>query len=288
MIYRKQVNKRINIAITIVVMIWLYFVFTGTEPEIMPDGSKELDNIYVGPATIFFFIFMVFIFFLRNKYLHFSSYWRYNNDNRLVTYVILGLHMIRMERDDSRSQIQFLRITLLKRFQNKHINEIIKDYWRETANSQDVLNWLALHGSRKEAIEVFDFLVDLAYYNHYVNRNEMSFLIQVGAYLKIDKKTVKSILSIRHQQYRRREEQKRKNTRKTIRKGVNYYRNKYLHVLGLNSSSSFDEVKKAYRGLARKLHPDRFHRKSEGEQQAAHERFTEINLAYEKLKELMR
>jgi DnaJ-domain-containing protein 1 len=287
MIYRKQVSNRINIATAIATLIWLYFVFTGTEPIVNIENSKEVDNSYVGPATIVFFFFMGIIFYLRNKLLHFSSYWRYNEDNRLVAYVILGLNMIRLERDDSRSQVQFLRITLSKRFQNEHLNAIIKDYWKEIADSRDVLNWIAIHGSREEAIEVFDFLVDLAYYNEYMNRNEVSFLIQVGAYLNIDKNTIKSILSIREQQYRRREEQKRKRTLQAVRKGKNYYRNKYLRVLGLNGNSSFDEVKKAYRSLARTLHPDRFQRKSEGEQQAAHERFTEINLAYDKLKEMM-
>ena len=287
MVYRKQVNNRINIAVLIVTSVWLFFVFTETEPAINVDGSKEQNNTYIGPATIFFFIFMGFIFYLRNKYLHFSSYWRYNEDNRLVAYIILGLHMIRMEREDSRSQVQFLRMTLSKRFKNEYFNEIIKDYWKEIADSQAVLNWLAMHGSKEEAIEIFDFLVDLAYYNNHVNRNEMSFLIQVGAYLNIDKNTVKSILSIREQQRRKREEQKRENTRQTIRKGKNYHKNKYLRILGLSSDSDFEAVRKAYRKLARELHPDRFVRKSNKEQQAAHERFTEINIAHEKLKELI-
>jgi DnaJ-domain-containing protein 1 len=287
MIYRRQVNNRINIIITIAVVIWLYFVFTETEPHVNAYGSEEPENSYIGPITIFFFIFMALIFFLRNKYLNFSSYWRYNEDNRLVAYVILGLHMIRMERDDSRSQVQYLRMTLSKRFQNNHFNEIIKDYWKEVADSREVLNWLAMHGSNEEAIEIFDFMVDLAYYNNHVNRNEMSFLIQVGAYLNIDKNTVKSILSIREQQRRKREEQRRESTRQTIRKGKNYYKNKYLRVLGLSNESDFEAVRKAYRKLARELHPDRFARKSNEDQQAAHERFTEINIAHDKLKEMM-
>ena len=49
-------------------------------------------------------------------------------------------------------------------------------------------------------------------------------------------------------------------------------------VLGVPRNASSDEVKKAYRNLARRYHPDR----NDGDEQAA-ERFREIAEAYETL-----
>ncbi len=54
----------------------------------------------------------------------------------------------------------------------------------------------------------------------------------------------------------------------------------YYKILGVSASASQDEIKKAYRKLARKYHPD----KNKGDSQSE-ERFKEVNEAYEALKD---
>lgn len=56
-------------------------------------------------------------------------------------------------------------------------------------------------------------------------------------------------------------------------------KNEALNLLGLNNKYTEEEVKKAYRGLAKKYHPD-----IAGEQY--NHKFAEINKAYELLVEL--
>ena len=55
-------------------------------------------------------------------------------------------------------------------------------------------------------------------------------------------------------------------------------------VLGVEEGASQEEVKRSYRSLAKKYHPDRLMKYSDSERVAAQEKFIEIQKAYEKIK----
>lgn len=55
-------------------------------------------------------------------------------------------------------------------------------------------------------------------------------------------------------------------------------------ILEVDPSSSNEEVKKAYRKMANKYHPDKVSHLGEDFQKAAHQKFQKVNEAYEKIK----
>ncbi|MBO2526097.1 MAG: molecular chaperone DnaJ, partial [Bacteroidetes bacterium] len=55
-------------------------------------------------------------------------------------------------------------------------------------------------------------------------------------------------------------------------------------ILGIDSSATDDEVKKAYREMAKKNHPDKVAYLGEDVRKAAEKKFQEINDAYDKIK----
>ena len=57
----------------------------------------------------------------------------------------------------------------------------------------------------------------------------------------------------------------------------------YYAILGINKNASADEIKSAYRSLAKKYHPDLYATASESEKKAAESKFKEIQHAYEVL-----
>ena len=76
------------------------------------------------------------------------------------------------------------------------------------------------------------------------------------------------------------------------RQGGNYQRtgaytsnkSKYYRILGLKDGASQEEIKKAYRQLAKEHHPDKFVNASDSEKKYHESKMKEINEAYENLK----
>ena len=58
-------------------------------------------------------------------------------------------------------------------------------------------------------------------------------------------------------------------------------RGKYYDILGISRDASRDEIKKAYRDLVKKHHPDKFTNASEIEKEQHENKLKEINEAYE-------
>ena len=55
-------------------------------------------------------------------------------------------------------------------------------------------------------------------------------------------------------------------------------------ILGITSTATPEEIKKAYRKMALENHPDKVGHLGEDIRKAAEEKFTQINVAYEKIK----
>lgn len=56
-------------------------------------------------------------------------------------------------------------------------------------------------------------------------------------------------------------------------------------ILEISPEATHDEVKKAYRKMARKFHPDKVHHLGEDFQKMAEDKFKMVNEAYENIKQ---
>ena len=57
----------------------------------------------------------------------------------------------------------------------------------------------------------------------------------------------------------------------------------HFRILGVKTNASDEDIKKAYRRLANKYHPDKLHGLSEDEQQRAATQLQQVKTAYEVL-----
>lgn len=251
--------------------------------------------ILIGLFVILGFIYTVFkgiVIDLIIKGSPFSKRFKFNQTNLRLAYKVVGCHVVISDVGERREQYIYLISYLKRQFPDVEpmsIREIpnIHEIYPEV---KETLWWLNLHLDYEHKLQFLDYMVDLAFHNEKLSRREMQLIYSTGNIFGILHSEVKSILTMRYKFYqdkRKREQEHRRKARATRRPSVNL-KKQALQILGLNPNvTDFDEVKKAYRNMAKKHHPDRFHNDSEQEKEKAHERFTEINKAYEYLENLL-
>lgn len=127
-------------------------------------------------------------------------------------------------------------------------------------------------------VQLVKFLFGVAYADGQVTAAEELEIRKIASYMLISQNDYLTLRTI----YFREHQQRRQQTySSTYSKNSDYE----YEVLGISETASEDEIKKAYRNLAKKYHPDRLQNASKQDIKVAKEKFQKIQSAYEKIKE---
>jgi DnaJ-domain-containing protein 1 len=209
----------------------------------------------------------------------------YSLNNLFIVYAYLGLRMMRQDRSELRTQQTLLLHALRKRF-SSWTSKDVTEYYLEimkgwpSADYESLYKWMNAKSNEAEKIQLLDLLTTLAYHNDLVTSAEFRFLYEVAEKLALEQETIRSIIA-QHQSRLDAKKDYAKTSRPTINENTRLKQK--LHILGLSKADSQDDVKAAYRKQAKVFHPDRYAKSSKSEQKMAHERFIEIQAAYEYL-----
>lgn len=225
----------------------------------------------------------------------FSRFFKPNAQNKRLAFAVLGAHIIVSERDQLSEKYNFFSSYLRRYFPTilPLSNEEIMQKHLIYNDLQKADQWCSAFLDETERINLLDFLINLGFYNGSFNRRETSLIYHIGRTLQFPDSEIGAMMNMKyvHQERTRAHQQKTQNQNSNTqnsRSSSSHQKLKALKILGLPShTTELEEVRKAYRNLARKHHPDRFHKSTEQEQKMAHERFTEINWAHDFLKENM-
>jgi DnaJ like chaperone protein len=275
--------------LTLPLLVVLYYV-----PQEEPESAPWFMNLIALSIVIMIFYSAYKIIFGSIKEAlglgTFSKFFKPTAENKRLAFAVLGAHIIVAEPDMYREKYSYLSSYLRRYFPklrplpNDEIfqkHKIYKDFLRAA-------HWSAHSLSETEQINLLDFLIELGFQNQSLNRRETSYIYHVGRALKFPDSEISSMLNMRYmRQEKIRNHREQSSHQSSSRKStVEHQTLKALKILGLPTKiKDLEEVRKAYRNLARKHHPDRYHNASEEEQKLAHERFTEINWAHDFLKE---
>lgn len=136
-------------------------------------------------------------------------------------------------------------------------NEVIK---KREISAQRICQFIRPRLSYEVRLQVLHFLFAIANSDGNVSSAEQQVLYEIARYLQILRKDFESIQAM------------------FVKSVDDAYK-----ILEIDKSAGNDEVKKAYRKMAKKYHPDKLQHMDEAYQKGAQEKFTKVKEAYEQI-----
>lgn len=214
------------------------------------------------------------------------SHWRYQNtgNDADLSAALLVLIAAVMNADSvvKKSELDMVKRFLLSNYGEERGKELLlrlRDLKDQKLPVQDICRQIKVNTDYTTRYHMIDFLFSIAGSDGDVSSPEQLLLRTISNGLGISMSDFISISS-RHtaSRYSSSEGYSRGNT--TYSSGKDPY-----SVLGINSSATDEEVKKAYRRMAMKYHPDKVEGLGEEVKRNAEAQFREINDAYESIKQ---
>ncbi|MBR9913441.1 MAG: DnaJ domain-containing protein [Algicola sp.] len=180
-----------------------------------------------------------------------------------VSLLILASVVIKADGKQDQSELDFVRQQFVSMYGKERANQAFKLF--NNINKQQIptrkvclqIKSMMDHPSR---LQLLHFLFGIAKADGMVTEDEVSQIFMISGYLGISSRDYGSIKAMFYDS-----------------------RGNAYKILEITPEATDDEVKKAYRKMAKKYHPDKVIHLGEEHQKGAEEKFRQVQLAYEQL-----
>lgn len=199
--------------------------------------------------------------------------------------MVLIAAVMKSDGDVKKSELDYVKRFLLQNYgeeRGREMLQILKQMVEQEIPVEQVCNQIKVNTDYNTRYHMVDFLFGIGAADGVFQISEISMLRRIAQALGISQSDYTSIVE-RHvgSAY----SSASGNYERTDRTERTTYSKDPYRVLGIESTATDDEVKKAYRRMAMKYHPDRVADMSEEIQRNAAEQMKEINEAYEAIKQ---
>ena len=193
-----------------------------------------------------------------------------DNTNRTTTggfvmsLLVLVSAMMKADGKVMKSELEYVKALFVQSFgvdSAKDAIGMLRDLLKQTIPVVDVCRQIRKNMDYSSRLQLFHFLYGIANSDNYISSAEKELLNIIAVNLGINTKDAESIQSMFIP-----------NT------------NAAYKILEIEPTATVEEIKKAYRVMARKYHPDKVSYLGEDIQQTAKEKFQKVNEAYEQIK----
>ncbi len=179
--------------------------------------------------------------------------------------IVLTAALMRADGNPKKSELDFVKNYFKKQFgidaTRKHLL-VLREMLKQHVSVRQVCLQVAQHVNHPQRLQLMHYLFGVANADGHFHREERRLLHTISGYFRINARDFNTISALYDQ--------------KEI---YDPYK-----ILGIQKSSSEAEIKKAYRALARRYHPDKVATQGETHRKAAEEKFKQLQKAYEEVK----
>ena len=184
-----------------------------------------------------------------------------------VTLLVLSAAVMKADGEVKKSELDYVKRFFLQNFGQQRAENYIKmlrDILNREYNLYDVSRQVGQYMDYSSRLQLLHYLFGIASADGMVSSAEMDVIHTISMYMGMSEMDYQSIKAM-------------------FVREVNASENAYK-ILGVDPKASDEEVKKAYREMAKKNHPDLVSNLGEDVRAAAEKKFQEINQAYETIK----
>lgn len=182
----------------------------------------------------------------------------------LVSMLVLSAAVMKADGKVMKSELDYVKRFIAGSFGETALPEslrLLKELLQKDINISEVCAQIKMYMNSSQRLQLLHFLVGIAEADGYVSKQEVDTIRNIGKYLGIQDSDVNSILAM----------------------FSNNLESAYA-VLEIEETVTDEEVKKAYKRLALKHHPDKVESLGPDVKRAAEEKFKQIVAAYEAIK----
>jgi DnaJ like chaperone protein len=195
------------------------------------------------------------------------SYKRATQGDIQVSIIVLIACVIKADGRVLKSEINYIKPFLLRNFGEEGAKQallLLKELLNKDIDSTAIAQQIGQNTNYSTRLELLRVLIEVANADGNIDPIELQVIEHIAIAMSIQNADFQSILALYQRQ-----------------KDINWA----YTALEISPSSSNDEVKKAYRRMAMKYHPDKVANAGEDIRQQATEKFRGINEAYEHIKQ---
>ncbi|MBP5547846.1 MAG: TerB family tellurite resistance protein [Bacteroidales bacterium] len=212
-----------------------------------------------------------------------STHRRYHNtgtsDDLSAALLVLIAAVMNADSVVKKSELDLVKRFLVSNYGEENAKELLlklRELQKKDIPLNDVCTQIKYNTDYTTRYHMLDFLFSIAAADGQVVSSEINTLHSIGSYLGINSRDYFSIMYRHMGGY--------DGSSDGGYDGNSTYNKDPYKVLGLETTATDDEVKKAYRRLAMKYHPDKVEGMGDDVKHNAEAQFREINEAYEKIK----
>jgi DnaJ like chaperone protein len=177
----------------------------------------------------------------------------------------LASMVIKADGKTTQSELDYVRAQFVQFFGKERANQIFRvynsDFKRNGISAIEIGQFLVSRTQYGARLQMLDFLFRIAKADGRVSPPELDKLFEIAGYMRINTLDFNSIKAM------------------FVAQTDSAYT-----ILEVSKSATDDEVKKAYRNLVKKHHPDKVRNLGQAAEEAAKEKFQRIQKAYEDIK----